>query len=347
MKILLALLCIFILIVVSCYWYFPTDYYHGPISDHFNGKHFYNPSMLGKPTHKSTLDLLKWQWSRHRSEWPSHVLNEPHPPLPVVTNPNEVQATFINHSTVLLQTKEVNFLTDPIWAERASPFTFWGPKRVRNPGLEWSELPRIDVVLISHNHYDHMNLETLVRLKNQFDPLFIVPLGNASILKYKGITKIVELDWWQTYHFKNAIITLLPTLHWSARWLNDKFRALWGSYGIDVAHQKIYFAGDTGYSDLFSQIHARWGAPTLTFLPIGSYEPRWFMKNNHLNPEEAILAFKDLQAKKAIAIHYGTFQLSDEAYTQPESDLKLGLKKAGINENDFIILKEGHSIKGI
>jgi L-ascorbate metabolism protein UlaG (beta-lactamase superfamily) len=243
----------------------------------------------------------------------------------------------------LLQTQQLNILTDPVWSQRVSPFLSLGPKRVREPGILFSTLPPIHVVLISHNHYDHMDIQTLIKLNKKFHPVFLVPLGNKLFLNNYGIQNVIELDWWQHYAINNAKITFLPTKHWSSRWLNDKFRTLWGSFGIEVANQKIYFAGDTGYGHHFIDIKNKWGKPTIAFLPIGSYQPEWFMRDNHLTPEEAVKSHIDLGAQTSIAIHFNTFQLSDEAIDQPVHDLQQALKAHQLIDQEFIILKEGES----
>lgn len=320
---------------------FYTSTYTGPISDHFDGKKFFNP---GYPSKKSSLTILRWWWGRNRAPWPEHVENKPHSKVTTTIPSNKIKVTFINHSTILIQTNKFNLLTDPIWSERASPFTWTGPKRIREPGLSFDKLPPIDAVLISHNHYDHLDIPTLQQLEKQFHPIFITPLGDKNLLNRNGISNVIEMDWWQQHKFNNDItITFLPALHWSARWLTDRYSTLWGSYGIDIDKTKIYFAGDTGYTDNFKTIQKRWGKPDLAFLPIGAYLPEWIMKQNHLNPFEAVKAHLDLEARQSIAIHYGTFQLSDEAFDQPNSDLKKALKLNSLSDKQFLLLSEGES----
>lgn len=331
--------------VTFLYFLMPTSAYKGPPSDHFNGHTFFN--LDRKDSKKSFIDVLKWRWSRDKDNqpWPTWVENLPPAPIKPVST-QELKLTFINHSTVLIQSAELNILTDPIWSHRASPFSFIGPTRVRNPGVSFDALPRIDAVIISHNHYDHLDIPTLKRLENRFHPVFIVPLGNAPLLNRYGIKKIVELDWWQTYHFnKQCTFTFLPAHHWSARWLNDRNETLWGSFGININNKKIYFAGDSGYSSHYKKIKEIWGKPgiDIALLPIGSYQPRWFMKENHLNPKEAVMAYLDLNAKQSIAIHYGTFKLGDEGIGQPIKDLELALKEYYLSSSQFIILPEGQA----
>jgi L-ascorbate metabolism protein UlaG (beta-lactamase superfamily) len=344
MKILfLIFFCIFLIflaLLITPAFY--TSKYSGPISDHFDGKKFFNP---GYPSKKSTFAMLRWWWERrNRAPWPEHVENKPHPEVITTIPADEIKVTYVNHSTVLIQTNNFNLLTDPTWDERASPFTWIGPKRVRDPGISFNELPPIDVVVISHNHYDHLNILTLQNLEKKFHPIFLVPLGNKNLLNRNGIANVIEMDWWQQYKFNNDInITFLPARHWSARWLNDRNNTLWGSYGIDINKIKIFFAGDTAYSNNFKTIQKKWGKPDLAFLPIGAYLPEWVMKQSHLNPYEAVKAHLDLETRRSIAIHYGTFQLSDEAFDQPNIDLKKALKLNSLSDEQFMLLPEGQS----
>jgi len=342
MKWILLLLVILILFIYAYASSFNSDYYRGPISDHFDGKLFYNPV----PYHqKSWLDVWRWRLSRHsRPEWPAHVDNLPHSPVTTVTKPDQIKVTFVNHSTVLIQSQNFNLLTDPIWSYRASPFTSYGPARARDPGIPFASLPPIDVVVISHSHYDHLDINTLIKLNNKFHPYFLVPLGDKTLLEKSGMQNVVELDWWQEYKLKNVTITFLPAKHWSARGLSDRFRTLWGSYGMQIAGKNIYFAGDTGYSPQFIEIRKKWHTPDLAILPIGAYLPRWFMQDNHLSPADAVQVHLDLHAKQSFPIHYGTFQLGDDAFDQPTKELKLALTERAIPPNHFIILPEGQSI---
>lgn len=341
MKFALIIITIIVVLLIGIYYGFGlvnTGSYAGPSSDHFDGKKFFNKLPYHK---KSILDLFRWWFSGHRQTWPVNVPLTQQANIVSVQNANEVRITFVNHATFLIQTKNINFLTDPVWSLRVSPFSWMGPKRVKAPGIPFEKLPPIHVVIITHNHYDHLDLATLQKLNERFHPLFIVPLGNKIILTKAHIDNVLELDWWQQYKTDSLTITLLPAQHWSSRWLHDKFDTLWGSYGIEVAHNKILFAGDAGYSNRFVEIKNKWGIPDLAFLPIGSYKPEWFMKDNHLNPEEAVKAHMDLQSKLSIPMHYGTFQLSDEGIDEPELDLKNAIEKYHISSKQFTLLREG------
>tara|TARA_R110000868_G_scaffold198528_3_gene445070 strand:+ start:888 stop:1901 length:1014 start_codon:yes stop_codon:yes gene_type:complete len=284
----------------------------------FDGERFQN---LEPVPDKPLSDLLKWRFTGERASWPTWVESAPGNILKQRTEKNEVHWNVINHATVLIQIDGVNILTDPIWSERTSPVSFAGPKRVRNPGLKFETLPPIDYVLISHNHYDHLDLPTLKRLKDKFNPLFIVGLKNRELLESEGISNILEMDWWQKFELDPLTIHFVPAQHWSARGLFDKRKMLWGGFYIQGS-SNIYFAGDTGWGSFFEQIKNKIAAPDLSFIPIGAYAPRWFMKNFHINPQESVRAHKALGSKQSVGIHFGTFQLTDEGLDDPIKELK-------------------------
>lgn len=311
-----------------------------PPSDHYDGKRFHNLEI--KDDLKSFWQVMKWKWTARPEEWPETIANQE---FPFVTLDSSSQAvvTFINHASFLIQLPGLNILTDPIYAERASPFSFIGPKRVRAPGINFENLPAVDVVVISHNHYDHLDIETLKRIDGKFHPLFLVPLGDQKFLKEEGILNVVELDWWNEYRLKDTRIIFTPSQHWSARSLFDKSLSLWGSFYFDNGKSKIYFGGDTGYSSHFKQIKNRYGAPDLSLLPIGAYEPRWFMKNHHMNPEEALKAHLDLESSLSLGMHFGTFQLTDEAMDRPLQDLVFAREALKVPVEKFKTLQEGES----
>lgn len=310
-------------------------------SDHYNGKIFFNPGDDEGP--KSFLSVIKWKLTSSPSEWPKKIA-PPYPQATPVATSEKLIITFVNHASFLIQVDGLNILTDPIWSKRASPFSFAGPARVHPPGIEFDKLPKIDIVLISHNHYDHMDSETIKKLEDKFAPKFVVPLANIEKMKSFGAKNIVELDWWDSLQMNlDFKITLAPAKHWSSRTFADKREALWGSFYLDSKKEKIYFAGDTGYGPHFAEIHKRLGTPTLALLPIGSYQPRWFMKEMHINPEEAVLAHLDLKAKLSVGMHFGTFQLTDEAIDAPEKDLSMALDKLKVS--NFKTIKPGSSLE--
>jgi L-ascorbate metabolism protein UlaG (beta-lactamase superfamily) len=308
-------------------------------SDHYNGKTFHNP---GRNDLKSFWDVMKWKMTAETVKWPEHVGNKTYPLRPLASN-EKVNATFINHATYLLQLPGVNVLTDPVYSERVSPTTFMGPKRVREPGVPFEMLPKIDVVLVSHNHYDHLDIETLKRIDGKFHPLFVVPLGDDKLLLKFGIQNVKALDWWEEVRVRDVRITFAPSQHWSARHLWDKNECLWGSFMIDSGAVKVYHAGDTGYGPHFKDIKNRLGAPDIALLPIGAYKPRWFMQHHHMDPEDAVKAHIDLGAEKSISMHFGTFQLTDEGIDEPVRDLGIALKALNVSEEKFFTLDQGEA----
>ncbi len=308
------------------------------ISDHFDGRVFFNPS---RRSHKKFKDLVHWRRTRRPIPWPRWVDNLLTPSLPASVRPHQVAFTYLGHDTFLIQTAAANLLTDPIFSMRASPFPFAGPRRVRLPALALSKLPEIHIVLVSHNHYDHMDIPSLKALDRRFQPTFVVPLRNSGYLRKAGIQNIRELDWWESMHEK-VTISLAPAEHWSARGLWDRNKALWGSFWITYDTHKIYHAGDTGYGNHFSKIREKWGSPTVSLLPIGAYEPRWFMKEQHMNPKDAIQAHRDLQSGHSIAMHFGTFPLTDEGIDEPIFHLKEALIKEK-NTDNFSTLDFGET----
>ncbi|MFP5384736.1 MAG: MBL fold metallo-hydrolase [Bacteriovoracia bacterium] len=312
-----------------------------PLSDHYDGDKFHNPGKTDQL--KSFWDVLKWQLTSDKVPFPEHVPNKNYPFRPL-TSTNKVNVTFINHATFLIQLPGLNVLTDPVYSQRVSPFTFFGPKRVREPGLPFEDLPPIDVVIVSHSHYDHLDTETLKQLDKKYHPLILLPLGNESMMRRLNIQNFKTMDWWESESIKDVKITFAPAQHWSNRHLWDKNETLWGSFMVDNGQQKIYFAGDTGLGPHFKEIRKRHGSPDLALLPIGAYKPRWFMQFHHMNPEDSVRAHQELEAKRSIGMHFGTWQLTDEGINEPVEDLKVALEKAGLKEDDFLVLDQGQSL---
>lgn len=310
-----------------------------PVSDHYDGKKFHN---LENREMKSFWDVMVWKFSGGKRDWPESVLNKNYPFLKLSPE-NQAVVTFLNHASFLIQLPQLTILTDPIFSERASPYRFVGPKRVRPPGMKLEELPAVDVVLISHNHYDHLDIESLVQLDAKFHPLFLVPLGDERLLKERGIQNVKELDWWQKVDLKEVVFHFTPTQHWSARGLFDKCDSLWGGFFIHAPSTKIYFGGDSGYAGHYKLTREKLGAPDLALLPIGAYAPRWLMKISHMNPEEAVTAHKDLGAHQSFGMHFGTFQLTDEGIDDPIKGLAEALVKFSVNPESFRVLDNGES----
>ena len=255
------------------------------------------------------------------------------------------QAVWIGHSTVLVSIDGVNVLTDPVFSDRASPVSFAGPKRVVPPALTLPDLPEIDAVVISHSHYDHLDLPSLTALHTQQPQItFLVPLGLKDLLQGAGITKVLELDWWEEVMVDKVKFTATPVRHWSSRTPFDRNQTLWSGWMVNFPDYAFYFAGDTGYTDDFIQTRERLGAPDLAAIPIGAYDPREFMKASHMNPEEAVRAFEDLQADKAIAVHWGTFKLTLEPLAEPPQRLKAELARRELKANRFQALSHGQKL---
>jgi L-ascorbate metabolism protein UlaG (beta-lactamase superfamily) len=272
---------------------------------------------------KSLLDIIKWRLSTKKESWPEWIESEqyniPH------ERSEELSYTVINHATVLIQWYGLNILTDPVFSKRVSPVSWLGPQRVRLPGVRFEDLPPIDIVLISHNHYDHLDLETLKRLKLKSNPLIVVGLRNGELLESEGLDHYRELDWWQDFERGGLSFSFVPAQHWSARGLFDKRMTLWGGFSIKErakGAKHVYFAGDTGYGRFFKEIKEKRGRVDVAFLPIGAYEPRWFMKDQHMNPREAIQAHHDLESVYSVGIHFETFQLTDEGVYTPRKTLE-------------------------
>ncbi len=312
-----------------------------PQFDHNTGLFHNSDGSANKKSASEMFGLVKAMWKREqdpneKTGFP--VLN------PEMQKDSQIgrQALWIGHSTLMVSIDGINLLTDPVFSERASPFSFAGPKRVTALPLTIPELPKIDVVLISHNHYDHLSLPSLKALYNaQPEIHYFVPLGLAEIIRSAGISRVTELDWWQTIQHGKLEITSTAVRHWSSRKGFDRNRTLWSGWWVNWPDFSFYFAGDTGYSDDFKQTYARFGAPDLAAIPIGAYLPRPFMKDAHVNPDEAVQIFQDLQPKRAIAIHWGTFKLTSEPLAEPPARLKQALKAQKIPESRFRVLQHG------
>ena len=305
----------------------PETYYSGPVTDHFDGLRFYNRDS--KLADKGLLEVLRWTLTRKPPPWPELLEGRAGVKPPAVVE--GLSITHIGHATTLLQIDTLNVLIDPVYAERASPFSWSGPKRKTPPAVALADLPEIHVVLVSHNHYDHMDLSTLYALWLRDRPRILMPLGNAIFLQRKHPEIPVESgDWWQRFSLDAAThVTLVPSYHWSSRKIGDYRKALWCGFVLETAHGNVYLSGDTAYRDgaIFETLKQRWPAFVLALLPIGAYAPRHFMQPQHTNPEEAVQIALDAGVSVALGIHWGTFPLSDEPYAEPAARFSAALGK--------------------
>ncbi len=302
---------------------------------------FLNPG--GEPAGQPPRALLGLLRAGRGEPWPKRVSDPPCPP-PALPGPGEVAVTFVGHSTFLLRFHGgPTLLTDPIWSERCSPFASLGPRRVRPPALDWEALPPLDAVLLSHNHYDHLDLPTLRRLPA--GTRVLTGLGVAAYLARQGIRGVEELDWWGGAVLPHgAIATFLPAKHFSARGIGDRCRTLWGGFAVRTPAGALLFAGDTAYGPHLAEIGARAGPFGVGLIPVGAYEPRWFMRVVHVDPAEAVRAQADLRVEIAVAMHFGTFKLTQEAIDAPTLALAAAREAAGLAPDSFRVPRFGETL---
>lgn len=318
---------------------FSAPVYRGKKSDHFDGTRFFNPEDTRE--HGFT-DLLKWATNRDQGHWPDWIDAATAAKPAARVQGAELLLTYVNHSSFLMQTRGLNILTDPVWSYRVSPFSFIGPRRHRPPGIKFDDLPRIDIVLLSHNHYDHMDMPTLKKLHAKFQPKIYTGLGCGFYLAKNGIRGAVEMDWWDEARYNGEItVRYLPARHFSQRSLSDRNRTLWGGFALITPDGPVYFAGDTGMTGYFSEIRKRIGPPRLALLPIGAYKPRWFMHPAHTSPDDVVDAHSILEAKTTVPMHYGTFPLGDDGFSEGKDRLKEIITAKGFHNPEFIIMEPG------
>ncbi|HEY5079099.1 MAG TPA: MBL fold metallo-hydrolase [Opitutaceae bacterium] len=313
-----------------------------PPSDHFNGKTFFNPGVRAE---RGFLDLLKWKLTSRPAPWPKRVDLAPLP-LPPAPASGGIAATWVGHSTFLLRSASATILTDPVFSDRASPVSWAGPRRVAPPAFAFDLIPKVDLVLLSHDHFDHCDLPTLRRVALRDDPLVLAPLGHKALLAGAGVRRVAELDWWQSHACAPGLeATLVPARHWCRRSPFSTNVRLWGGFMLRAGGRLVYFAGDSGYEKgFFTAIGSRCGAPDLALIPIGAYEPRWFMKDSHMNPAEAVRVHRDVGARRSVAMHWGTFQLTDEAREEPPRALRAACDAVGLAPHEFEVLEAGASV---
>jgi L-ascorbate metabolism protein UlaG (beta-lactamase superfamily) len=332
-------------------WAFATAargnaYYSGPVSDHFDGTRFFNP---GGARPRGGLDFLRWQVFERAAAWPGSFPSPFAPDRPPDTvDGDAVRIAHVGHASFLVQALGRNILVDPVWAERASPFSLAGPRRVNPPGIAFEDLPRIDCVLVTHNHYDHMDVVTIARLWQRFAPRIVTPLGNDAILRaaVPGLAAhaVQAVDWDDTVDLGGGLsVHAEPSQHWSARGLADRSHALWASFVLRAGSKKLYCVGDSGFGDgaSFARVGRRHPGLALALLPIGAYEPRWFMAASHMNPADAVQALELCGAAQGLGHHWGTFRLTNEAVDQPALDLAAARAARGLPPERFPALRPG------
>jgi L-ascorbate metabolism protein UlaG (beta-lactamase superfamily) len=292
------------------------------------------------PRRNGFVALLRWMLSRRRGQW--HRELDAQPGLPPPRSSEVLRVTFVNHSTFLLQLNGINILTDPIWSERASPVSWAGPRRFRAPGIGFDDLPPIDFVLLSHDHYDHMDIPTLRRLHRRHGPTIYAGLKNAALLAHHGIGNVVELDWWQEATARRDLwITAVPAQHFSGRTPFNRDRRLWCGFVMQTEQACIYFAGDSGSGPHIAQIARKFPRIDLAILPIGAYRPEWFMGEVHMSPEQAVAAHLKLRSRVSVASHFGTFPLADDGEDEPIEALQEVLRRTNLQGTEFWVLGFG------
>ncbi|MFA6961179.1 MAG: MBL fold metallo-hydrolase [Opitutaceae bacterium] len=315
-----------------------------PLSDHCDGRRFFNPR---RHDDRTWLDVWRWKRAAKPGPWPSQPALPRVQPTPLADD--RLAATWIGQSTFLLQTRAGTVLTDPVFSDRVGPTGRIGPRRARAPGIAMDDLPAIDVVLLSHDHYDHCDRASLRRLWQRHAPLALTPLGNAPLLRSAGFApnRIIELDWWQSHPVSPGLnITLTPARHWSNRLRGPRNGRLWGGFFLNAPDASVFFAGDTAYDDtFFRDIRQKLGAPDLALIPIGAYAPRWFMKEQHCDPSEAVQIHRELEARLSVAMHWGTFPLTDEGFAEPPLELARALAANGLPSDIFRVTAPGETLR--
>ncbi len=316
-----------------------TSKYKGTTSDHFDGTRFFHTEK-----DYTFKELLKWMWTMNPAKWPEWIEDPTYALPPESVGKGELRITHINQATTLIQVDGTNIITDPTWSERSSPVSWAGPKRVRAAGLKMKDLPHIDIILISHDHYDHLDIDSLKQLTKNNSPKIMVGLGVGKLLMSEGLGNVIEMDWWQEQESLTGDlkIVFVPARHNSGRGLFDKNKTLWGGFVIESSGGPIYFAGDTGYGKFLDSIEDKFGEFRLALLPIGHYEPRWMMQTHHMNPDDAVKLHKHLNVKQSVGIHFATFGgHNDEEVDAHEKDLSVALKKYGVADSEFWVLGFG------
>jgi len=304
-----------------------------------SGETFSNTNQTSFDSERSFGDFLKWRLTRKE---PKAVQIETSDQWKQLGEQSKNYAVWIGHSTYLLNNGDLTIVTDPVFSKRASPFSWAGPKRLIAPAISLEELPDIDVITVSHNHYDHLDIASLKTLyKLNPKALFLVSKGDMDLLVRSGIKNVTEFLWWENIEVKNTMFTFTPNQHWSARGFRDRNKSLWGGWFMQSSNHTIYHAGDTGYSDDFKETRSRLGSPDFAMIPIGGYNPPWFMNYHHVNPSESIQIALDLGVSKSFGMHWGTFRLTDEDILEPAQLIDQELKKLNLADDFFRTVKPG------
>lgn len=321
--------------------------YEGEVSDHFDGKEFFTPGVSPHDKlyeHGHGKFFWKWILRKPKNHW-KYVKNKFRTVPEKRVNSDRVFITYINHSTVLIQTKGLNIITDPVFSKRIGPLPILKLHRYRDPGVKIEELPHIDVVLLSHNHYDHMDIKSLRFISVRDNPKILTPLGNSYYLKTRRVRGAKDMDWWDKEVISQDIsVVSVPSQHFSARAISDRNKTLWSGFIIETPRGPIYFAGDTGYGDFIERIKEKYSKFILGLIPIGAYKPEWFMAPVHTSPEEAIKIHKDLNIETSIAIHFGTFKLADDGQDEAKEMIRDIVSNNLIPRVDFRVLENGQSV---
>ena len=292
---------------------------------------------------KSFREFLKWSFTNKK---PELIAIDSSDQWRELTPSSSDYLVWIGHATYLINKDNLTIITDPVFSKRASPVRFAGPKRLIPPAIPIDKLPPIDVVTVSHNHYDHLDIRSLKAIhETNPEAVFLVPKGDRRRLERRGIENVTEFLWWEEIEIKGSKFTFTPVQHWSARGIADRNKSLWGGWFMNLKTETIYHAGDTGYSKDFIETKKRLGSPSISLIPVGAYAPRWFMKTNHVNPPEAIQIAIDLESERNFGMHWGTFQLTDEEVLEPPKLLKESLRNRGLPDNFFNILKPGQIVE--